>query len=111
MSDSRITLIVSLWLEQPDVAAFEAFERQAAAVMARHGGRIESVVRCSGDAGEPFEVHVVTFPNAAALAAYRGDPRMADLRPLRERLIARTQIWSGEQRSPYGARPADAGER
>jgi uncharacterized protein (DUF1330 family) len=91
VSDPRLTLIVNLWLKEPDIPAFEAFERQAAAVMARHGGRVESVVRCSGAAGEPFEVHVVTFPDAAALAAYREDPRMADLRPLRERVIARTR--------------------
>jgi uncharacterized protein (DUF1330 family) len=98
-----VTLVVSLWLATDDVAAFESFERRAAEVMAPHGGRIASVVRCAGDPGEPFEVHVVTFPSAAALRAYREDPRHAELRELRERVIARTDIWSGEARRPYGA--------
>jgi GNAT superfamily N-acetyltransferase/uncharacterized protein (DUF1330 family) len=98
-----VTLVVSLWLATDDVAAFEAFEQRAAEVMAPHGGRIVSVVRCGGGPSEPFEVHVVTFPSAAALRAYREDPRHAELRELRERVIARTELRSGETRRPYGA--------
>ncbi len=108
MSNPRLTLVVALWLKDDNVAAFESFEEQAAAVMARHDGRIESVVRCSGNSGEPFEVHIVTFPDAAALRAYREDALMAALRPLRERAIARTEIWLGEERAPYGRSPASA---
>jgi uncharacterized protein (DUF1330 family) len=100
-----VTLVVSLWLAGGDVAAFESFEQRAAEVMAPHGGRIASVVRCGGGPDEPFEVHVVTFPSAAALKAYREDPRQAELRAQRERVIARTEVWSGDARSPYGARP------
>lgn len=105
-AEPRVTLIVSLWLKGDDVAGFEEFERQAATLMAAHGGRIESVVRCGGEAGAPFEVHVVSFPDAAAVAAYRGDPRLAKLLPLRERVIARTEIWTGQRRTPYGAEVA-----
>jgi hypothetical protein len=104
--EARITLVVSIWLKGDDVPGFEEFERQAAMLMAGHGGRVENVVRCGGANGAPFEVHVVSFPDTAAMQAYRADPRLAKLLPLRERVIARTEIWVGEQRSPYGAEVA-----
>ncbi|MEO8466482.1 MAG: hypothetical protein ABI640_14150 [Gammaproteobacteria bacterium] len=101
-----MTFIVSIWLKDNDVAGFESFERQAATLMAGHGGRVDSVVRCGGEEGTPFEVHLVSFPDAAAAAAYRADPRLAKLLPLRERVIARTDVWAGQQRSAYGAEVA-----
>ena len=104
--ESRLTLIVSIWLTDNDVAGFEAFERQAAAIMAAHGGRVDSVVRCGGEGSAPFEVHIVSFPDATAAGAYRADPRLAKLLPLRERVIARTEVWTGQQRTAYGAEVA-----
>jgi uncharacterized protein (DUF1330 family) len=100
--ESRLTFIVCIWLKDKDVAGFEAFERQAATIMAAHGGRVENVVRCGGEGGAPFEVHVVSFPDAAAAGAYRADPRLVKLLPLRDRVIARTEVWPGRQRSAYG---------
>ncbi len=100
--DSRLTFIVSIWLKDNDVAGFESFERQAAAIMAAHGGHVETVVRCGGEGGAPFEVHVVSFPDAAVAGAYRADPRLAKLLPLRDRVIARTEVWAGRERSAYG---------
>jgi uncharacterized protein (DUF1330 family) len=102
----RLAVVVSVWLREGDVAGFESFERQAATIMAAHGGRVENVVRCDAANGGPFEVHVVTFPDAAAAKAYREDPRLVALLPLRERVIARTEVWRGEQRSAYGAEVA-----
>jgi uncharacterized protein (DUF1330 family) len=104
--ESRLTFIVSIWLKGNDVAGFESFERQAATIMAAHGGRVDSVVRCGGEGGAPFEVHLVSFPDAAAAGAYRADPRLAKLAPLRDRVIARTEVWTGQQRSAYGAEVA-----
>ncbi len=104
--ESRLTFIVSIWLKDNDVAGFESFERQAAVIMAAHGGHVESVVRCGGEGAAPFEVHVVSFPDAAAAGAYRADPRLVKLLPLRDRVIARTEVWTGQQRSAYGAEVA-----
>ena len=104
--ESRVTFIVSIWLKDNDVAGFESFERQAAVIMAAHGGHVESVVRCGGEGSAPFEVHVVSFPDAAAAGAYRADPRLVKLLPLRDRVIARTEVWTGQQRSAYGAEVA-----
>jgi hypothetical protein len=101
----RVLRIVSLWLaEGVSVAAFEAFERKAAAIMAAHGGRIERAIR-TGGAGEggPFEVHLVSFTDAAAIDSYRADPQTLALHAERERIIARTEVISGAEAGPYGA--------
>jgi uncharacterized protein (DUF1330 family) len=98
-----ICLVVSLWLKGDDVGGFEAFERAAAGIMAKHGGRIEHVVRRSEPGDGPFEVHVVTFPSEAALDAYRADPSFKELGSTRERVISRTEIWRGELRTTYSA--------
>jgi uncharacterized protein (DUF1330 family) len=74
-------------------AAFDAFEARAAAVMARHGAAIE---RAIGVPGAPArEIHVVRFPDEAAWAAYRADPELAALAPLRARGIAATEVLVG----------------
>jgi uncharacterized protein (DUF1330 family) len=96
-----VCLVVSLWIKDDDVAGFEAFERAAAEIMATHGGRIEHVVRRSEPGEGPFEVHIVTFPSEAALGEYRADARFKELWRLRDRVIARTEIWRGERRPTY----------
>jgi uncharacterized protein (DUF1330 family) len=100
---SRVSLVVSLWLKTDDVAAFESFERAAARVMAKHGGRMDHVVRCAdAERGDgPFEVHVVSFPGWKAFEAYRADADFAELLRRRDSIIARTEILRGEQREPY----------
>lgn len=100
-----ITLVVSLWIKGDDVAGFDAFERAAAAVMARHGGRIERAIRvdrATAAADAPFEIHVVSFPDRAAFDAYRADPATQALSARREAVIARTMVLVGTDIVPYG---------
>ncbi len=80
------------------IEAFEDFERRVAAIQAKHGARIERAVRMTGpraNAEEPFEVHVVSFPDRAGLAAYRADPATLALADLRGRIFSRTSILEG----------------
>ena len=107
-SESRVNLVVSLWLKAEDVAGFESFERAAAHVMARHGGRIDRVIRrADSERGDgPFEVHVVSFPDWTSFEAYRADPAFKALRARRESIIARTDIWRGEPREGYAGEAA-----
>lgn len=67
--------------------------------MATHGGRIERAFRVNApsDSDEPFEVHLVSFPDEAAFSAYRNDAQIVALAKERERLIARTEIWTGAE--------------
>lgn len=88
-------LWVQIWLRTNDVDGFQAYERRAARVLARHGARIERAFRpldAAEDPALPFEIHLVSFPNQAALVAWQADPERAALQEERERLIARTTV-------------------
>jgi len=103
-ASGRKILVVSLWLRDGAVAEFEAFERRVAKIQARHGGRIERAIRATSpeaNAAEPFEVHVVSFPDDASLAAYRADPETRALADERAAIIARTVIVEGVEVGGY----------
>lgn len=91
-----MTLLVSLWLAPgADAARFEAFEREAQRILARHGGEIAQCWRPvddSTDAGRPFEVQVVRFANRAGLAAYQADPDVLGRASERAAVIGRTEV-------------------
>ena len=98
MTASRTVLIVTLFVHEGREAEFDEFERQAARIMARHGGRVERVIRPTAvlPAGPlPREIHVVTFPDLAAFDAYRADAELVALAPLRAAAIARTDVTIG----------------
>jgi antibiotic biosynthesis monooxygenase (ABM) superfamily enzyme len=99
----RYIRVVSLWIHPGQEAAFEAFERDAARIMARHGGRIDSAVRVAADrAGDaPFEVHVVSFPERGAAESYAADAETVELRRRRDGIIARTDVLEGRAAGPY----------
>ncbi len=69
-----MTIVAWLTVRRDQLAAFHAYERAAAAIMAHHGAAIERVIVLDGD-GDHREIHVVTAPSPAAWAAYRTDPR------------------------------------
>jgi uncharacterized protein (DUF1330 family) len=73
--------------------AFHAYERKAAAIMARHGGTIVQAVHIPGEPER--EVHVLRFPDAAAFAAYRADADLAALATLRASVISATLVLVG----------------
>jgi uncharacterized protein (DUF1330 family) len=85
-------LEVRLWVRDGKVEGFEAFDEKAALVMAKHGGRIVSRHRPEPAPDAPFEIHVVTFPDEEAFAAYRSDPETEELAAEREQVVARTEI-------------------
>lgn len=92
--------IARLWLHATcDLSEYEGFEREAATISKLHGGRIERAFRLyeSQSEDEPFEIHLVFFPNEAAFESYRSDPRTIALSEKRKSLIARTEIWRGEE--------------
>jgi len=93
----RLTLVAALFVHPGREADFERFEAAAAAVMGRHGGRIERRIRIGArtDPGEPDEVHVVTFPDEASFERYGRDPELGALSGLRAAAIRRTIVWRG----------------
>jgi antibiotic biosynthesis monooxygenase (ABM) superfamily enzyme len=106
MSD-RYVRVVTLWIHPGQEEAFEAFEREAARIMARHKGRIDSAVRLTPPPGAPandatpYELHIVSFPDEAAFQAYSSDPETLALREKRPKIIARTVLMAGREAGPY----------
>lgn len=96
-------LVAVITIRAAELDAFRAFERHAAAVMARHGGRIERVVVIPGDGETLREVHVVRFPDDAALRAYRADPDLGPAMGLRGRSVLATDLMLGEDGPDYSA--------
>ncbi|MEQ1610945.1 MAG: DUF1330 domain-containing protein [Hyphomonadaceae bacterium] len=84
-------------------AAFEAFEREAARIMAKHRGRIDSAVRVTHQEGAgprdttSSELHVVSFPDREAAEAYAADPEAVALKLRRDKIIAQTMVMAGRE--------------
>src|SRR5262245_5861347 len=102
--ERRITLVAILTVRRQAISAFRTFERRGAAVMARHGGAIERTIAVPVEEGSGLfrEIHLVTFPSAEALAAYRGDEALRELTSLRESSVVATEILIGEDGPDYG---------
>jgi uncharacterized protein (DUF1330 family) len=96
-------LVATLTVKPGALAAFREYEKKAAAIMLRHGGRIERTVSLWENAEDDFfrEVHLVHFTSPEALAAYREDPDFTALAELRESCIVATRIHTGEPGPDY----------
>jgi uncharacterized protein (DUF1330 family) len=100
----RISLVVVLHINAGREAEFERFETAVPKIMQRHGGALERRIAMDpgGDPAQPHEVHIVTFPDRAALDRYRADPELKALAPLRAEAIRETVFWFGADRAPFG---------
>lgn len=98
-----MVIVVLLSVRPDQIDTFRAYERQAAAVMARHGGGIERVIEIPPEnEGGPYrEVHIVSFPDETAYQAYSMDPDMANWRALRDASVIRAEILKGEDGPDY----------
>jgi hypothetical protein len=105
-----MTLVVILTVRRDQVSAFRAFETQAAIAMAKYGGAIARTVAITPEPdAEAFkEVHIVTFPDARAFEAYRGDAELAAWKHLREASVVDTQVMIGEDGPDYGGGSASS---
>ncbi len=99
---SRI-LLVTITVRRDQMNAFFAYERKAAGIMARHGGRIEKAIAIDADPATRHyqETHLVVFPDDAHLDAYRNDPDIKALAPLRDSCIVATTITYGTEGEDY----------
>jgi antibiotic biosynthesis monooxygenase (ABM) superfamily enzyme len=100
-----MTLVVILTVRSEALDKFRAFERKAAIVMAKYGGAIErTVVISPASAGDPIkEIHIVTFPNEQAFAAYQKDEDLKKLAHLRQEAVVQSEIMVGEDGPDYSA--------
>src|SRR4051812_48337168 len=86
-------IVATLSVRREAVEQFREYERTAARVMRRYGGAIARTAAVkSMDPALLEEIHVVTFPDADAFAAYQRDPALAEAAPLRAASIAATRV-------------------
>ena len=87
-----VTLCVLLWAWTGREHELGVYEDRVLALLPEHGARVMQRVRPVGPAGEPTEVHLLEFPDEAALDAYLADPRRTALAHERDEAIDRTEI-------------------
>ena len=64
-------LLVEIDLSSADIVLFEAYEERVLALLPKHGATLLERVRSSDG---PSEMHLIDFPDAAALASFSADP-------------------------------------
>lgn len=98
VSRDPLTLCVLLWSNPGEDEGLSAYEDTVLGLLAEHGAAVLSRVR-RRDAGDgPLEVQVIEFPDRAALDAYMSDPRRLASAELRERVVARTDVFEVDAR-------------
>jgi antibiotic biosynthesis monooxygenase (ABM) superfamily enzyme len=107
MAPAPLYIIVRLWIHRGLEAEFEAYERKVSRIMARYDGIIERAIRTSrasdDRSDEPFEVHVLKFPNRDLYDAYREDAERHSLSGERAGIITSTDILVGTAAPNYGS--------
>ena len=100
-----MTLVAILTVRREAIDKLRAYEAHAAQVMKKHGGRFERtvVVVPEGSPELMKEIHVVTFPNEQAFAAYRKDERLTKFAHLRDESVVDTELFVGEDGPSYAA--------
>jgi uncharacterized protein (DUF1330 family) len=98
-----LLLIATLTVHPDKIDSFHDYERRAAKIMSRHGGRIERAVVLEKDPEDHYyrECHVVSFPGRAALDAYRDDEAFKALAGMRESCVLATAIRYGTAGEDY----------
>ena len=96
-----MTVVALLTVRLEQLAAFHAYERAAAAIMARHGAAIDRVIVLAPDGEHHREIHIVSVPSPAAWDAYRADPTLVARSADRAAAIVSTEVWIGADAPPY----------
>jgi hypothetical protein len=101
LSETPFVLVVALTLPRAKTEFFRDYERKAARIMARYGGRIEKVMETKEET-VLTEIHWVVFPNEQGFASYQKDEELAALQSTRMECGVETKVWRGQDRPVYG---------
>jgi hypothetical protein len=85
----RLLLVQIVRIPADGIDAFQLFESRVLPLLAAHGGMLERRMR---SADGQIEIHVISFPSAAALDQYRNDPERVRHLPLLEQSGAVAQL-------------------
>lgn len=106
MATSPVYILIRLWIHNGREADFEAYERKVAGIMARYGGVIDRTIRPSrrsDTSDEPFEVHLLKFPNRDLYDAYLNDPERQSLSGERAGIVKDADTLVGTPGPAYGS--------
>lgn len=92
-AEDDLVLCCFLWAVPGEEAGLESYEDQVLALLPEHGGSLVQRVRSTGEAAGPREVQLLRFPDQDAVGAYLDDPRRLAMAELRDRVIARTELF------------------
>ena len=96
---------------------YVAYSRRSLDAVRKHGGELVALGEKAGEIGRGSDVPqrqlmiLVAWPDAAAVQAFRDDPELEDLHPLRENGTENYLWWAYETPQDLGAalRPHDGG--
>lgn len=92
-ADGPVTLCCFLWAVPGEEAGLAEYEDQVLALVPEHRGSVLQRVCAADGAGGPHEVQLFRFADAAALDGYLEDPRRLALADVRDRVVARTELF------------------
>jgi antibiotic biosynthesis monooxygenase (ABM) superfamily enzyme len=105
MASPPLYILVRLWIHKGRETEFEAYESKVARIMARYGGAIERAIRTTRtpDGDEPFEIHLLKFPNRDRYDAYLDDAERRSLSGERAGVVANSDSVVGTPGPTYGS--------
>ena len=92
------TLCCLLWAAPGEEDALRRYEDAVLALVPEHGGTVVQRAVGDGSDGQPHEVQLLRFPDPAALDRYVADPRRQAMSDERDRVVARTDLFTVELR-------------
>ncbi|SDE60479.1 hypothetical protein [Auraticoccus monumenti] len=106
-TENGLTLTVMLWAVPGLEQELSAYEDAVLALLPRYGGRVaERVRRREPDEEHPLEVQVIDLPDTDALEGFLVDPERTSMSSVRDRCVARTQMFEVVRPVPGGPGPS-----
>jgi hypothetical protein len=88
-----LVLCCFLWAMPGEAEGLQSYEDEVLALVGEHRGVVLQRVRSTGDAGGPQEVQLFRFEDRDGLDGYLDDPRRLALAALRDKVVARTELF------------------
>jgi hypothetical protein len=88
-----LVLCCFLWATPGEEAGLQGYEDAVLALLGEHRGVILQRVRSTGEAAGPREVQLFRFEDRDGLDGYLDDPRRLAMADVRDRVIARTELF------------------
>ena len=95
---ATLTLCCLLWAAPGQEDALGRYEDAVLALVPEHGGTVLQRAVGDGADGRPHEVQLLRFEDPAALDRYVADPRRQAMAGERDRVVARTDLFTVELR-------------